>query len=103
MPKPEVRKLTRRIKSALESKISIDKNASSIRSYNSPSGLDNIIVNPIRNGKGSIQTQTIGGDFDPKSLLDLDYFNNKRFGGLRIPKAFLGWEESMGSSGVPWM
>ena len=97
-PKPEVRKLLRRIKSSLESKLSINKTTGTLRSYNSPSGIDNIIVNPTRNGKGTISAQTIGGDFDPKSLIDLDYFNNKRFGGLRIPKAFLGWDEAVGSN-----
>ena len=84
MPKPEVRKLTRRIKSELESKLSIDKAAGNIRSYNSPGGLDNIVINTIHNGKGTLQTQTIGGDFDPKSLIDLDYFNNKRFGNSMV-------------------
>ena len=97
-PKPEVKKILRRVKSALESKLSIDKASGTLRSYNSPSGIDNIIVNPVRNGKGTISTQTIGGDFDAKSIIDLDYFNNKRFGGLRIPKAFLGWDEAVGSN-----
>ena len=98
MPKPEVRKLLRRIKNSLESKLSLSKTSGTLRSYNSPSGIDNIIVNPTRNGKGSISAQTIGGDVDIKSLIDLDYFNNKRFGGLRIPKAFLGWDEAVGSN-----
>lgn len=101
MSKLEVRKLTRRVKSALESKLSINKitdKQGTLRSYAAPGGFDNIIVNPTRNGKGSLTMQTFGGDFDPKSLVDVDYFSNKRFGGLRIPKAFAGFDDMLGTS-----
>ena len=102
MSKADVRKLTRRIKSAMESKLSIRKftegNGGQMRSYSAPGGFDNIVVNPTRNGKGALSMQTFGGDFDPKSLIDMEYFNNKRCGGLRIPKAFIGFDEAMGSN-----
>lgn len=98
MPKPDVRQLTRRVKNSLESKLSITKTTGSIKSYTQPGGLDNILVNPTRNGKGSITVNNVGGDVDIKSLLDLDYFNDKRFGGLKIPKAFLGYDEALGAN-----
>ena len=101
LSKLEVRKIVRRVKSALESKLSINKvtnNQGTLRSYSAPGGFDNIIVNPTRNGKGALTMQTFGGDFDPKSLIDMDYFNNKRFGGLRIPKAFAGFDDMLGAS-----
>ena len=97
MAKPEVAKLLRRTKSALENKLSINKNEG-MGNYNSPSQVDNVVVHPMRNGKGAIQASNIGGDVDVKSLLDLDYFNDKRFGGLKIPKPFLGFEESLGAN-----
>lgn len=100
MPKTEVRRLTRRVKSALESKLSFNKNKKQMRAYNSPSGIDNIVINTTRNGKGNMQIENVGGDVDIKSLLDLDYFTNKLFGGLKIPKAFLGFDDSLsGNSG----
>ena len=97
MSKQDTRDLLRRVKSSLESKLAISKDTG-IASYNNPGQIDNIVVSPVRNGKGSISSQNIGGDVDIKSLMDLDYFNDKRFGGLKIPKAFLGFEEAIGAN-----
>lgn len=98
MPDTEVRNVLRRVKNAFESKLSINANQKAIDSYVQSAGLDNIVVAPVRNGQGSINYQTIGGDVDIRSILDLDYFNDKRFGGLKIPKPFLGFEESLGNN-----
>lgn len=98
MPDTEVNKILRRVKNAFESKLSINANQKTIDTYVQSSGLDNIVVSPTRNGQGSLNYQTIGGDVEVRSLLDLDYFNDKRFGGLKIPKPFLGFEESLGSN-----
>ena len=38
---------------------------------------------------------TTGGDVDVKSILDVDYFDNKYFGSLKVPKQFLGQSEDM--------
>lgn len=97
MAKPDVAKLLRRTKSSLENKMSITK-GEGLSSYSAASQIDNVIVHATRNGQGSISAESIGGDVDVKSLLDLDYFNDKRFGGLKIPKPFLGFEESLGSN-----
>lgn len=98
MPSPQVNSTLRRVKSALENKVAFDADAG-MTNYNSASGMDNIVVTPTREGKGAITTEVIGGDIDVKSLVDLDYFSNKRFGALKIPKAFLGYEESLGNNG----
>ena len=98
MPDPEVRRVLQRVKNAFEAKLSLNAKTKSIDSYIQSSSLDNVVVSPTRGGQGSINYQTIGGDVDVRSLLDLDYFNDKRFGGLKIPKPFLGFEESLGSN-----
>ena len=95
-PPTEVRKMTRRVKNAFESKLSI--NNQQIDTYVSSSGLDNVVVSPTRDGKGELKYQTIGGDVDVRAIVDLDYFNDKRFGGLKIPKAFLGYDEALGAN-----
>lgn len=98
MPKTEVRNLLRRVKTVFESKLSLNASSKTMDSYVNSSGLDNIVVYASKDGKGRVDYQTIGGDVDVKSLLDLDYFNDKRFGGLKIPKAFMGYEESLGAN-----
>ena len=53
--------------------------------------VENNIYIPVRGELGSINVQLVGGD-NPNitGLADLDYFKNRFFGALRIPKQFLG-------------
>ena len=72
----------------------IDKN----KGYNSakkpiPYG-QNIYI-PTRNGKGDVSHEIVGGDVEIKDIIDIEYFRNKLFAALKIPKAYLGFEETM--------
>ena len=53
------------------------------------------IVIPTNFDKGGITVQEIGGDGDIQHIADLDYMNNKLFAALKIPKAYLGFEEGL--------
>lgn len=93
MPRGEVRKLLQRIKSKLEQKLNIHVDEGQYGGYNSPGPIDNMIFLPTRNGKGALQHDSVGGDVDVRSIVDIDYFVNKKFGGLKIPKQYLGFDE----------
>lgn len=45
---------------------------SSMSEYSNPGAIENFIYHAVRDGKGAITVDTIGGDYDPKSLVDLD-------------------------------
>lgn len=90
MPKTQAKELMRRIKLMVEQKNFIDKEAGTFQSMSSPGPIDNVIYVPTKDGKGTITASNIGGDVDVKSIVDLDYFKNKFFGGIKIPKQFLG-------------
>lgn len=98
MPKKEVNDYLRRIKNLVEQHISLDKGSGQYRSFQSPGPIDNVIYIPVKNGKGSISVNNLGGDVNVRDIADIDYFNNKRAGALKIPKAFLG--EDMDGSGL---
>ena len=55
---------------------------------------DSIFI-PTRNGVGVIDVKTVGGDVNLHDAIDLDYFKDKLFAGLRIPAPFLGFTESL--------
>lgn len=81
----------------LKNKIKMDETVD-VRSkvYNSnlaqvPLG-DSIFI-PTRNGVGVIKVDTVGGDVNLRDAIDLDYFKDKLFAGLRIPKAYFGFGE----------
>lgn len=92
MPKSQVMNVTSRIKNLLENKSALDV-GNRMEEYTNPGPMENLVVLPTRNGKGAITITQIGGDVDPKQLTDLDWFNNKLFGGLKIPKQYLGWTD----------
>ena len=95
MPANQVTQVTSRVKNLIENKSAIDvgKNMSE---YTNPGPMENIIIIPTRNGKGQLTINQIGGEVDPKQLTDLDWFNNKLFGGLKIPKQYFGWTDDAG-------
>lgn len=91
---------TKRILNELKNRIKSDETINvKEKVYNSemrqiPLG-DSIFI-PTRNGIGNIDIKVVGGDVNLKDAIDLDYFKDKLFAALRIPKAFLGFSEDSG-------
>lgn len=90
MPKSEVNDYLRRTKNLVEQHIAMDKTTGNYKSYNAPGPIDNIIYVPVRNGKGHIDINNLGGDVNIRDIADVDYFSNKRAGALKIPRQYLG-------------
>ena len=94
---------TTRILNQLKNRIKFDETINvKEKVYNSdmrqiPLG-DSIFI-PTRNGIGNIDIKTVGGDVNLKDAIDLDYFKDKLFAALRIPKAFLGFSDE-GTGGM---
>lgn len=100
MPKAQSRELLKRVKQLVEQKNYMDKNTGYYTSLASPGPIDNVIYIPTHDGKGQISMSNLGGDVDVKSIADIDYFKNKLYGGLKIPKQFLGdTDDAAGFSG----
>lgn len=99
MPKEKVQIKLRHVKQLMEQKTALtDK--TSMTEYTNPGPIENNIYVPIRNGQGNITAANIGGEYDPKSLTDLEYYRDKLFGGLRIPKQLAGFtDDSTGFNG----
>ena len=89
MPKENVALTLQRLKQKLEQKQALNKDVS-MSEYTNPGPMENIIYVPTRAGQGNISAQTMGGDVDVKGLADIDYFKNKFYAALGIPKQYLG-------------
>ena len=87
MPKENVTKTLMGIKQMIEQKAAIDKGVS-MSEYTNAGPVENNVYVPTHEGVGSITTTQIGGDVDVKSLADLDYYMNKLYGQLRVPKQY---------------
>lgn len=89
MPKERVGPHLQRIKSLIEQKSSIT-DGSNMSEYTNPGAMENNIYVPTHNGVGAISTQQIGGDVNVRDIADIDYFKNKLYSSMRIPKQYLG-------------
>ena len=89
MPKTQVREKLRQIKNMIEQRNFLDKNNGELNNMTSPGPVDNVIYVPTRQGNGAITSTTLGGDVDPKSLADIEYYKQKLAGGLGIPLSYL--------------
>lgn len=83
------------VKNLFDSKASFDTNSGRYTSTKTYRPIGDPIFNPTREGKGTVSHESIGGDFQVKDIVDIDYFKDKLFAGLKIPKAYLGYEESL--------
>ena len=92
MPKEQVQNFMQRLKDKIEQKSALNID-SGMSEYNNPGPIENTIYVPVHGGQGTISATTLGGDFDPKSLVDIEYFRDKLFGALKVPKQFFGFTE----------
>lgn len=83
------------VKNLFDSKATFDVASGRYVSTKAYRPIGDPIFNPTRNGKGAVTHENIGGEFQVRDIVDIDYFKNKLFSGLKIPKALLGFEESL--------
>ena len=99
MPKENVAKTLMGIKQMIEQKAAINK-GSGMSEYTNPGPIENNVYVPTHDGVGAISTTQIGGDVDVKSLADLEWYLNKLYGSLQVPKNFFSQnDDAVGFNG----
>ena len=86
------------VRRRFESNMKIKK-GSGMRSDPSPLPINSNVYIPTRDGKGDITFESVGDSFDIASIVDIDYFTDKEFASVKVPKTYLGFAESLGSLG----
>lgn len=92
MPKEQVNAFMSRLKEKIEQKTALDT-GKGMQEYTNPGPIENTIYIPTHGTQGQITSTVIGGDYDPKSIIDIEYFRDKLFGALKVPKQFFGFTE----------
>ena len=99
MPKENVQPHLMNVKQLIEQKAAF-KVGTSMSEYTNPGPVINNVYIPTRDGRGAITTSQIGGDVNVGELVDLQYYQDKLFGGLRVPKQYFGLvDDAAGFSG----
>lgn len=91
----ETADLLNRLKNKIKMDETVDVRSKIYNSSLSQVPLGDSIFIPTRNGIGIIDVKTVGGDVNLHDAIDLDYFKDKVFAGLRIPAPFLGFTDSL--------
>lgn len=99
MPRENVQAHLMNIKQLIEQKAAFQVNRN-MSEYTNPGPVVNNVYIPTKNNQGVLSTQQIGGDVNIGELVDLDYYEDKLFGGLRVPKQYFGrTQDAAGFSG----
>lgn len=99
MSKTNIEVTLRKIKNLIESKLTINTQDGTFKSYADPGPIENFLYIPVKEGIGDITIDSVGGDVNVRDIADIDYYGNKLFAGLKIPKSFLNFEDTLSSFG----
>ena len=83
-------RMIRELKTAVSSKQSINVSTEVFSSKSSPILTGGNVYFPVRNGQGAVNVQEVGGEVNVSALADIDYFDDRYHGALKVPKQFLG-------------
>ena len=83
-------RMMRELKTAVSSKQSINVSTEVFSSRSSPILTGGNVYFPTRNGQGAVTVQEVGGEVNVSALADIDYFDDRYYGALKVPKQFLG-------------
>lgn len=83
-------RMIRELKTAVSSKQSINVSTEVFSSKSSPILTGGNVYFPVRNGQGAVNVQEVGGEVNVSALADIDYFDDRYYGALKVPKQFLG-------------
>lgn len=79
----------------LKKNINLDLESSIYNSQRKTISYDEDIFIPVADPKNDIRIEQIGGDTDIGEQYDLEYLLNKLFSALKIPKAYLNYEQDL--------
>ena len=80
----------------IEGSTKIKKNVG-MRTDPSPIPVNSNVYIPLRDGKGDVNIESVGDNVDVRSIVDVDYFKDKEFAALKVPKQYLGFDEALSS------
>lgn len=83
-------RMMRELKTAVSSRQSINVSNEVFSSRSSPILTGGNVYFPTRNGQGAVSVQEVGGEVNVSALADIDYFDDRYYGALKVPKQFLG-------------
>jgi len=97
VPPEEIENYMQQAQTSLKRNQVVDKSTGKMDlRYNPMSALDDYFI-PVRGGESGTKIDTLAGGQNAAAIEDVQYIQKKLFAALKIPKAYLGYDEEIGA------
>ena len=97
IPPENVADYLEQAQTALKRNAVIDKNTGQVDLRYNPLSVDEDYFLPVRGGESGTRIDTLAGGSNTTAIEDVEYIQKKLFAALKIPKAYLGYDEDIGA------
>lgn len=97
VPPEDVANYLEQAQSSLKRSQVIDKDNGQVDLRYNPMSVDEDYFLPVRGGESGTRIETLAGGTNTSAIEDVEYIQKKLFAALKIPKAYLGYDEDIGS------
>ena len=97
VPPEEIPNYMEQAKSALKSAQVVDKKTGRVDLRYNPLSVDEDYFIPVRGSDSPTKVDTLAGGQNTTAIEDVEYIQKKLFAALKIPKAYLGYDEALSS------
>lgn len=97
VPPDEVANYLEQVQTSLKRNQIVDKKTGKVDLRYNPLSVEEDFFLPVRGGESGTKIDTLAGGQNTAAIEDVQYIQKKLFAALKIPKAYLGYDEDIGS------
>ena len=97
VPPEEIPNYMEQVQSTLKKAQVVDKNTGRVDLRYNPLSVDEDYYLPVRGAETGTKIDTLAGGQNTTAIEDVEYIQKKLFAALKIPKAYLGYDEGLGA------
>ena len=97
VPPEDVPNYVEQAKSALKRSQVINKSSGQVDLRYNPMSVDEDYFIPVRGGDSGTRIESLAGGANTSAIEDVEYIQKKLFAALKVPKAYLGYDEDIGA------
>ncbi len=97
VPPEDIPNYMEQVQTSLKRSQVIDRDSGRVDLRYNPLSVDEDYYLPVRGGESGTKIDTLAGGQNTTAIEDVEYIQNKLFAALKIPKAYLGYDEGLGA------
>jgi len=97
VPPEEVPRYVEQARATLRTNSVVDRTTGKVDLRHAPLAVDHDYFVPVRGGETGTKIETLAGGTNATAIEDVEYIQKKLFAALGVPRAYLGYEESLSS------